>query len=54
VWGSPWGAENTLVYDRHSIKGQGHSGALKITGTVNTAGIAFYAFELGIEKGARV
>lgn len=53
-WGSPWGAEATLIYDRHAIRGQGHSGALKITGTVNTAGIEFYAFEIGIEKGGRI
>lgn len=53
-WGSPWAEPATLVYDRHSISGQGHSGALKLTGTVNTAGIEFYAFELGIEGGARI
>lgn len=53
-WGSPWASDAELVYDRHAIKGQGHSGALKITGTANTAGIEFYAFEIGIEKGQRV
>jgi hypothetical protein len=53
-WGSPWGADPTLSYDRYAIQGQGHSGALKITGTADTASLEFYAFELGIEKGARV
>lgn len=56
-WGSPWGSlwssPVETRYDRSAISGSGHSGALKITGTVTNVPLEFYAIELTIEDGAR-
>jgi hypothetical protein len=49
-----WGDEAEYYYGRYSIKGQGHSGAIRIQGSVKDVPLEFSAFELRFEVGAQV
>jgi len=57
-WGSPWGSAwsegVTYIYDRHSTKGQGHSGAIRFQGSIQDAPLEIYGFEVRFELGGQV
>lgn len=54
VWGSPWSTEIEYVFDRFSIKGQGHSGAIKVRGSIDNSGLEFNAFDIRFELGGQI
>jgi hypothetical protein len=49
---TPWSAENTYVFARYSLRGQGHCGALRIRGSTNAL-LEFNAFEIRFEEGSQ-
>lgn len=48
------GADYEYLFDRYSLKGQGHSAALKIETSLTDVSIDFSAFEVRFEKGSQV
>jgi hypothetical protein len=48
-----WSEEERYLFDRYSLKGQGHSGALRIKGNIDAL-LEFNAFEIRFEEGAQV
>lgn len=53
-WGSPWGTPVSYLYDRHTLRGQGHCGAIRIQGSVSDTPLEFSAFEVRFELGGQV
>lgn len=54
LWGSAWSTGTSYLYNRYNLPGTGHSGALRIKGSVLSSTLEFYAFEVGFETGSRV
>lgn len=56
-WGSPWGSAwsgaTEYLFDRYSVRGQGHCGALRIQGLIKDAPLDFNAFEVRYEVGGQ-
>jgi hypothetical protein len=50
----PWSEEERYLFDRYSLRGQGHCGALRIGGTMIDALLEFNAFEIRFEIGSQV
>lgn len=53
-WGSPWGGSIEYLFERYGLSGQGHSGALRIRGSIKDAPLDFNAFEVRFEVGGQV
>lgn len=49
-----WSEEERYLFDRHATRGQGHSGALRIAGSILDAPLEFNAFEIRFESGGQV
>ena len=49
-----WPGEESYLYDRYSLSGQGHCGALRIQGSIQDAPLEFNAFEVRFELGGQV
>lgn len=54
LWGSSWSSDIDYIYDRHSLRGQGHSAAIRFRGSILNAPLELYGFEIGFEPGSRV
>lgn len=54
AWGSAWSTEDEYFFNRHTIKGQGHSAAIRIAGSIKDAPLEFYGFEVRLISGAQV
>lgn len=57
-YGSPYGSlyssDAEYLFTRFPVKGQGHSGAIRMAGTVLDSQIEFYGFELRFDVGGQV
>lgn len=53
-WGSDWSGDVSYLFNRYSLRGQGHSGAIRISGSVLDAPLEFNAFEVRFEIGGQV
>lgn len=54
AWGSSWSGQTEYLFDRYSVDGQGHCGALRIQGSIMNAPLDFNAFEVRYEVGGQV
>lgn len=54
LYGSLYSSDAEYLYQRFPVKGQGHSGAIRMAGTVEDTQIEFYGFELRGDVGAQV
>ena len=54
AWGSPWASNTEYIFNRYSVRGQGHAAALEINGTLNSSQCEFFGFELRYEPGGQV
>lgn len=54
VWGSPWSGGIDYITDRFSIEGQGHSGALRVEGSIQDTNLEFHAFDVRFEAGGQI
>lgn len=50
----PWASDSEYTYERYSLAGQGHSGALRISGGVKNVPLELSAFEIRFEAGGQV
>jgi hypothetical protein len=48
-----WGDEDSFLFERYSLSGQGHCGALRIAGSISGAPLEFNAFEIRFEEGGQ-
>lgn len=53
-WGSPWSSDIAYIYDRYALRGQGHSAAIRIRGSVKDAPLELYGFEVRFDAGGQV
>jgi hypothetical protein len=57
-WGAPWGSSWSggleYIYDRASLKGQGHSGSIYMKVSVNDSAFKLFGFEVRFEIGGQV
>lgn len=53
-WGSPWSSGAKYLYDRYSLSGQGHSGAIRIQGSIDDAPFELNAIEIRYNAGGQV
>lgn len=51
---SDWADEEVYLFQRYSLRGQGHCGALRISGSMLDAPLEFNAFEIRFEEGSQV
>ena len=55
AWGSPWGSSWSsgidYIYDRHAVKGQGYSAAIKFAGSINGSPLEINGFEIRYTQG---
>lgn len=49
-----WADDASYLYNRYATKNQGHSGAIRISGSVQDAPLEFNAFEVRFETGGQV
>lgn len=52
-WGSPWSAGVEYIFERYATAGQGHSAAIRFSGTTQGSLLELYAFELRINAGGQ-
>ena len=50
-WGSPWSSGVEYIYDRHAIKGQGYSAAIKFAGSISGSSFELNGFEMRYTQG---
>lgn len=53
-WGSDWSGDVGYLFNRYSLRGQGHCGAIRLSGSVLDAPLEFNAFEVRFEIGGQV
>ena len=53
-WGSPWGAGTDYIFERSAVEGQGHSGAIRIFGSIKDVPLEFNALQVRFESGGQV
>jgi hypothetical protein len=53
-WGSPWSSSTEYLVPRYTVRGQGHSGALRVRGSVSDSPLEFNAFDVRFELGGQV
>lgn len=53
-WGSSWSSGTKYFYDWYSLRGQGHSGAIRVKGAIKDAPLEFTGFDLRFEVGGPV
>ena len=51
AWGSPWSSGVEYIYDRHAVKGQGYSAAIKFAGALNGNALEINGFESRYTQG---
>ena len=54
AWGSPWASGPEYIYNRYSVRGQGHSASIKMDGTQDSSQCSFFGFELRFDAGGQV
>lgn len=50
-WGSPWSSGIEYIYDRHAVKGQGYSAAIKFGGSLNNVSLELNGFDVRYTQG---
>ena len=50
-WGSPWSAGVDYIYDRHAVKGQGYSAAVKFGGAIRGSSLEINGFDVRYTQG---
>lgn len=50
-WGSPWSSGSDYIYDRHAVKGQGYSAAIKFGGVMNNVPLEINGFDIRYTQG---
>lgn len=50
-WGSPWSSGIEYIYDRHAVKGQGYSAAIKFAGSLNNVPLELNGFDVRYTQG---
>lgn len=50
-WGSPWSTGTDYIYDRHAVKGQGYSAAIKFGGVMNNVPLEINGFDVRYTQG---
>lgn len=53
-WGSPWSSGMAYIFERFSVRGQGHSGAIRFRASVKDAPLELYGFEIRFRLGGQV
>ena len=53
-WGSPWSSETEYIYDRYAIKGQGHCGSIRCSGSIKNTTCQIFGFEIRYDVGGQV
>jgi hypothetical protein len=53
-WGSPWSSSTEYLLPRFAVAAQGHSGALRIRGTITGTPLEFNAFDVRFRAGGQV
>lgn len=51
---SDWGTEGEYIFDRYSLRGQGHCGSLKVEGSCRDVVLKFTSFDVRMELGGQV
>lgn len=51
AWGSPWSSGVDYIYDRHAVKGQGYSAAIKMAGSINGSSLEINGFDIRYTQG---
>ena len=54
AWSSPWSAEVQWIYDRYSVKGQGHCAAVRFGGGLKNSTMQILGFEVRYDMGGQV
>jgi hypothetical protein len=51
AWGSNWSAGVDYIFDRHAVKGQGYSVAIKMAGSINGSPLEINGFDIRYTQG---
>lgn len=53
-YGSPYSDDLAYLYERFGLRGQGHSAALRVAGSIKDHQLKFFGFEIGYDTGGRL
>lgn len=53
-WGSDWPSETEFLFNRFATRGQGHSAAVRFSGSLNNSECQIFGFEVRFDQGGQV